>query len=152
MLAHGIRSYCQGSSPPITWWVLFMHLIKDAKLRGICRITAFIYCWGKIFTSRDVEFHLFWHIVGGVLRKVFGERALSSAVDLGSTSTSWESHGLSGIPLRLAPDSVQPHRAGPVLVPPLSFSLTCFLLLLLLILILLLLHTLFYSKKKKLFI
>ena len=40
------------------------------------------YCWGKIFTSRDVEFHLFWHIVGDVLRKVFGERAVSSAVDL----------------------------------------------------------------------
>ena len=66
-----------------------MHLIKDAKQRGICRITAFIYCWGKIFTSRDVEFHLFWHIVGGVLRKVFGERALSSAVDLVWDPPAW---------------------------------------------------------------
>ena len=61
---------------------------------------------------------------------------------LGKPRTVWKAPFLPGPRL-----FVQPYRRGPVLVPPLSFSITCFPLLLLLVLILLL-HTLFYLKKK----
>ena len=65
---------------------------------------------------------------------------------LGKPRTAWKAPSPPGARL-----FVQPHRRGPVLVPPLLFSITCFLLSLLLVLILLL-HTLFYLKKKNLFI
>lgn len=82
VLANSIKWYCQARNSTITLEVLFIHFIKNAKLWGICRLTAFIYCWGKIFTSRNLEFHLFWCIVGGVLKKAFGENAMSSIIAL----------------------------------------------------------------------